>query len=48
MCGKLKSNNNKIVWKGYNMQGQPLPDGVYFYILIAGNNTYKGWVELTR
>jgi gliding motility-associated-like protein len=42
-------DNSKVVWKGDNSQGQPLPDGTYFYIVnIGSGNPLKGWVQLTR
>jgi gliding motility-associated-like protein len=41
-------NNGSVVWRGQDKQGQPLPDGTYFYILTVSDKTYKGWVQLTR
>jgi gliding motility-associated-like protein len=38
-------NNADVVWKGTNKNGEPLPDGTYFYILnIRNGSTFKGWV----
>lgn len=41
-------NNTTVIWNGNNSQGQPLPDGTYFYIVQVSGTTYKGWVQLTR
>ncbi|HTB06214.1 MAG TPA: gliding motility-associated C-terminal domain-containing protein [Bacteroidia bacterium] len=41
-------NNSSVVWKGFNQQGQPLPDGTYFYSVTINTKIYKGWVQLTR
>ncbi len=41
-------NNTSVVWNGNNLQGQPLPDGTYFYIVQVSGVSYKGWVQLTR
>jgi gliding motility-associated-like protein len=41
-------DNTKVVWKGEDTQGQPLPDGTYFYIVNIGGPPLKGWVQLTR
>lgn len=42
-------NNDDKVWKGQDLNGDPLPDGTYFYILeIPGMEIYKGWVQVTR
>jgi len=36
-------------WAGTNMKGKPLPDGVYFYVVVkADGEEYKGWVNITR
>lgn len=41
-------DNINVVWKGANQNENPLPGGTYFYIIEAGAEIRKGWVELTR
>jgi gliding motility-associated-like protein len=41
-------DNVKVVWKGLDAQGQPLPDATYYYVIHVNSQTYKGWVQLTR
>lgn len=42
-------DNNTNVWYGQNAQGQPLPDGTYFYVVkIKDAAPMKGWVQVTR
>lgn len=41
-------NNTDVVWRGTNQNENPLPDGTYFYIIEAGGEIEKGWVELTH
>ncbi len=41
-------DNTTVVWKGTNKAGKPLTDATYFYIVKVNDETYKGWVELTR
>lgn len=41
-------NNTSVVWRGTNQNEAPLPDGTYFYIIEAGGEVEKGWVELTH
>lgn len=41
-------NNTDVVWRGTNQNENPLPDGTYFYIIEAGGEVEKGWVELTH
>jgi gliding motility-associated-like protein len=38
------------LWQGENNNGDPLPDGTYFYVLsIEGDNkAYKGFIDLRR
>jgi gliding motility-associated-like protein len=48
-----KYDNVKVVFEGnYQKNNEPLPDGTYFYIIVLtdklSNNTYKGWVEITK
>jgi len=40
-------NNTTRSWNGKNENGDPLPDGTYFYILDVKNvGTLKGWISL--
>jgi len=41
-------DNNKVVWRGQDNLNKPLPDGTYYYVVKAGNASFKGWVQLTR
>lgn len=41
-------DNTDVVWRGTNQSDDPLPDGTYFYIIEAGGETKKGWVELSK
>ncbi len=41
-------DNEKVVWRGDNDSGQPLPEATYFYIIEFNNKNQRGWVELTR
>jgi gliding motility-associated-like protein len=41
-------DNSKVVWRGENQNGKPLPDGTYYYVVKVNGTTYKGWVQLTR
>ena len=41
-------DNKKVVWKGQNNSGEPLPTGTYYYVIHVKNTTYSKWVELVR
>ncbi len=42
-------DNDEVQWYGNNGKGEELPDGTYFYVVvIPGQSTYRGWVEVTR
>lgn len=41
-------NNTDIVFKGQNMKGDNLPDGVYWYLLEFNGQTQQGWVFIKR
>lgn len=37
------------VWDGtFSKTKKPLPDATYFYVISAGDKTYKGWIELVH
>jgi gliding motility-associated-like protein len=44
---KANYNNEDVVWRGTNQNDTPLPGGTYFYIIEAGTEIRKGWVEVT-
>lgn len=44
---KENYNNDDVVWRGTNQKDNPLPGGTYFYIIEAGTEIRKGWVEVT-
>lgn len=47
-------DNNKVIWKGTNQEGQDLPDGTYYYLVTLFNtdgnvlSSYTKWVEITH
>ena len=42
-------NNRDNVWDGTDKQGNPLPNGDYYYIIkLNGGPILKGWVYLHR
>lgn len=47
-------DNDKVIWKGANQQGQALPDGTYYYLVKLFDNdghvlfSDTKWVEITR
>ena len=41
-------DNTTVVWRGTNKNDDPLPDGTYFYIIVADEEVKKGWIELTH
>jgi gliding motility-associated-like protein len=41
-------DNTKVVWRGHNQGGQPLPAGTYYYVIDTKTKRYSGWVELIR
>lgn len=41
-------NNDDVCWKGETQEGNPLPNGTYFYALKVGKADYTGYIELLR
>lgn len=41
-------DNVNVVWKGESQNGNELPGGTYFYIIEAGAEFKKGWIEITK
>jgi gliding motility-associated-like protein len=41
-------NNADVVWTGKNMNGDLLPDGTYYYIIVYGDIDKRGWVFIKR
>ncbi len=39
-------DNDKVLWKGQNDNGEKLPDGTYYYVIELGKKTLTGFVEL--
>jgi len=38
-------NNADVIWDGTNKNGEPVPDGTYFYIIKLDHvGSYKGWI----
>jgi len=45
--GKNYDNTN-VVWDGKTANGLELPDATYFYVANVNDQTFKGYVEITR
>lgn len=48
---KSNYNNTTVAWRGENNNGNPLPNGTYFYAIeIQGNSSAgkSGWIQITR
>ncbi len=43
-----ESDNYNNNWNGTNLEGKPLPDGVYYYVVKIPYETIKGWVSVLR
>ena len=41
-------DNKSVVFNGENMNGNPLPDGTYYYIIQYNNREKRGWVFIKR
>ncbi|MEX2596232.1 MAG: gliding motility-associated C-terminal domain-containing protein [Salibacteraceae bacterium] len=41
-------DNSSASFTGLHKNGNPLPDGTYFYIAKFDGSTYKGWIEVSR
>ncbi|MBK7817516.1 MAG: T9SS type A sorting domain-containing protein [Sphingobacteriaceae bacterium] len=39
--GKKERGSHEFIWNSKNKNGQALPNGVYFYTLKAGDQTFK-------
>ncbi len=44
----FRSGSPNACWKGTTDAGDPLPDGVYFYLLTLSDEEYPGYVEILR
>lgn len=44
----FESNNNESYWDGRTTSGNEVPDGTYYYIITAKEETYKGFVQVIR
>ncbi len=44
----IKYDNNNVVWRGTDANGNALPDGTYYYILVYGDIQKTGWIELSH
>lgn len=44
----INYDNVNVVWNGRTDGGDELPDGTYFYVIEVGNQSMKGWVELSH
>ena len=44
----LSENDLSLGWDGSNQQGKPVPEGVYFYRLRIGEESYQGTLTLLR
>jgi gliding motility-associated-like protein len=42
------TRNKQAAWKGDNMKGFPVPEGVFFYDVTIGDKHYNGPVTLVR
>lgn len=40
--------NLSDAFNGNHQNGQPLPDGTYYYVAKFDQSTYKGWIEISR
>lgn len=43
-----ETNNKQKGWNGINLKGNPLPTGVYYYVVQVGDQEYTGPVSLVR
>ncbi|MFL5729844.1 MAG: gliding motility-associated C-terminal domain-containing protein [Cytophagaceae bacterium] len=44
----FSSNDYKNTWDGKNSAGDDLPDGTYYYVIRAGSEKIKNYVEIRR
>ncbi|MEQ9186790.1 MAG: gliding motility-associated C-terminal domain-containing protein [Cryomorphaceae bacterium] len=40
--------DNSARFTGLHRNGNPLPDGTYYFLAKFDNSTYKGWIEISR
>jgi gliding motility-associated-like protein len=41
-------DNNSVVWNGNDQSNAVLPDGTYYYVIEVGQQSMKGWVEISH
>jgi gliding motility-associated-like protein len=41
-------DNINSAWRGADGDGNQLPDGTYYYVIIAGDFSKTGWIELSH
>ncbi len=41
-------DNQNVVWKGTSQDGKALSDGTYYYVIEVGQQSMKGWVEVSH
>lgn len=41
-------DNQSVVFKGLDQAGSELTDGTYFYVIQVGQESMKGWVEISH
>ncbi len=44
----VQYDNENVVWAGTTQQGEPLPDGTYYYYVTIDETVYNGYIELIR
>jgi hypothetical protein len=42
----FRSNQSSAIFEGNNMEGERLPEGIYFYIFTSGENKRHGFIHL--
>ncbi|MGL4598587.1 MAG: gliding motility-associated C-terminal domain-containing protein, partial [Bacteroidia bacterium] len=41
-------DNNDVVFRGFDQNGNIVADGTYYYLITTGTKTQRGWIEITR